>query len=297
MVGGKLFRTIDSRSWDAARRLDDMAGDEIDIQVVSPMPELLSHWFPADDADVLSAHINASIAALCAQHPAQFIGLGMVPLQDPSLAAKRLAGVKSLGLRGVEIGTHINGIALGDSRLNEFYAAAEEAGLVIMVHALHPAGMERIGGRPELAAVAAFPLETAYAATSLLTHGVTERFPQLRLMLSHGGGALSWILPRLTHARNIGGPLRELFAREPVEMARRLFYDSIVYDPLALRYLADVVGAGQILVGSDYPFSIKQDRPGRFAEQALGLATADFEDNARRFIALPDTSRKSKESA
>jgi len=284
MVGGKLFRAIDSRSWDGARRRDDMAADGIGLQLVSPMPELLSHWFPVADADALCSHINGGIAELCAAHPKSFAGLGMVPLQDPALAARRLAGIKAQGLHGVEIGTHINGVALGDSRLDEFYAAAEEAGVALMVHALHPAGMERIAGRPELAAVAVFPLETAYAATSLLTHGVTERFPKLRIMLSHGGGALAWILPRLSHAHGLGGPLATLFPRAPEAMVRGFYYDTVLYEAAALRYLADHVGTERLLVGSDYPFTIKQDRPAQFASHALGLSTDDFSRNAAAFL-------------
>jgi aminocarboxymuconate-semialdehyde decarboxylase len=284
MVGGKVFRLIDSRSWDAGRRLEDMQSDDVDVQVVSPMPELLSHWFPADDADALSDHINRAIAKLCAAHPQSFVGIGMAPVQDPALAARRLAGIRALGLCGVEIGTHINGVALGDPRMHEFYAAAEEADLAIMIHPLHPSGLERMAGRPELAAVAAFPLETALAATSLLTHGITERFPKLRILLSHGGGALPWILPRLKHAHSLGPPLQELFARDPAEMARAFYYDTILYDRPALRFLADSVGSDHIVVGSDYPFSIKQDRPAQFAEQALEASRETLAANAARFL-------------
>ena len=284
MVGGKVFRLIDSRSWDAGRRLEDMQSDDVDVQVVSPMPELLSHWFPADDADALSDHINRAIAKLCAAHPQSFVGIGMAPVQDPALAARRLAGMCALGLCGVEIGTHINGVALGDPRMHEFYAAAEEADLAIMIHPLHPSGLERMAGRPELAAVAAFPLETALAATSLLTHGITERFPKLRILLSHGGGALPWILPRLKHAHSLGPPLQELFARDPAEMARAFYYDTILYDRPALRFLAGSVGSDHIVVGSDYPFSIKQDRPAQFAEQALEASRETLAANAARFL-------------
>jgi aminocarboxymuconate-semialdehyde decarboxylase len=284
MVGGKVFRLIDSRSWDAGRRLEDMQSDDVDVQVVSPMPELLSHWFPADDADALSDHVNRTIAKLCAAHPQSFVGIGMAPVQDPALAARRLAGIRALGLCGVEIGTHINDVALGDPRMHEFYAAAEEADLAIMIHPLHPSGLERMAGRPELAAVAAFPLETALAATSLLTHGITERFPKLRILLSHGGGALPWILPRLKHAHSLGPPLQELFARDPAEMARAFYYDTILYDRPALRFLAESVGSDHIVVGSDYPFSIKQDRPAQFAEQALEASRETLAANAARFL-------------
>jgi aminocarboxymuconate-semialdehyde decarboxylase len=168
--------------------------------------------------------------------------------------------------------------------MHEFYAAATEAGLAIMIHPLHPSGMERMAGRPELAAVAAFPLETALAATSLLTHGVTERFPDLRILLSHGGGALPWILPRLKHARSLGPPLADLFARDPGEMARTFYYDTILYDRRALLFLAEQVGTDHIVVGSDYPFSIKQDRPAQFAEQALGMPREALAANAARFL-------------
>jgi aminocarboxymuconate-semialdehyde decarboxylase len=284
IVGGTVFRVIDSRSWDAGRRLQDMQSDDVDVQVVSPMPELLSHWYSAEDADVLSDHINRAIAKLCSAHPQNFIGIGMAPVQDPALAARRMADIKALGLCGIEIGTHINGVALGDPRMHELYAAAEEADLAIMIHPLHPSGMERMAGRPELAAVAAFPLETALAATSLLTHAVTERFPQLRILLSHGGGALPWILPRLKHARALGPPLQDLFARDPGEMAKSFYYDTILYDRPALRFLAESVGTDHIVVGSDYPFSIKQDRPAQFAEQALGIGRETFAANAARFL-------------
>jgi aminocarboxymuconate-semialdehyde decarboxylase len=294
MVGGKVFRIIDSRSWDAGRRLDDMAADDVDVQVVSPMPELLSHWFPAADADALCRHVNEGIAAVCGAHPQHFIGIGMVPMQDPALAVRRLDELQSLGLRGIEIGTHINGIALGDARLHDIYAAAEQAGLMVMVHPLHPLGLDRMGGRPELAAVAAFPLETAFAAVSLMTHGVTERFPKLRILLSHGGGALPWILPRLQHARTIGPPLNSLFPGSPSEMVQSFYYDTILYDRDALEYLAVKVGRDRLVVGSDYPFTIKQDRPAEFAERALGVARETFAANARQLFGLEELSSAQK---
>ena len=286
MVGGKVFRVIDSRSWDGERRIEDMAADDVDVQVVSPMPELLSHWFPAGDADALCRHINEGIAELCADHPRHFIGIGIVPMQDAAAAARALDDIKSLGLRGIEIGSHINGIPLGDVRLHEIYAAAEQAGLMVIVHPLHPVGLDRMGGRPELAAVAAFPLETALAAVSLMTSGVTEHFPKLRIMLSHGGGALPWILPRLRHARTVGPPLDSLFPRDPGEMVKSFYYDTILYDDVALAYLAEKVGRDRLVAGSDYPFTIKQDRPAEFAEQALGLTRATFADNARGLLGL-----------
>lgn len=283
-IGGKLFRSLDSRSWDADRRIEDMEADGIATQVVSPMPELLSHWFSAEDGDAFADHVNGAIAELCASRPGRFVGLGMVPLQDPALAARRLESVKAFGLRGVEIGSHVDGAPLGDRRFDEFYAAAEAADLCLFVHPLHPAGLERMAGRPALAAVAAFPLETALAATALLTHGVTQRFPRLRILLSHGGGALPWILPRLSATRALDPALANLFPGDPGEMARKFFYDSILYDGAALRFLAGIVGTEAIVVGSDYPFTIRQSRPSEFAERALAIGEAALRANAGRWL-------------
>jgi aminocarboxymuconate-semialdehyde decarboxylase len=283
-IAGKPFRRIDARSWDAKRRIEDMAEDGIARQVVSPMPELLSYWFPRQDADDFAQHVNHALAELCAHNPASFIGLGMVPLQDPALAARRLGDLKRLGFAGVEIGTHVDGVALGDSRFDEFYAEAESGGLCLLVHPLHPAGVDRIAGRPPLAALAAFPLETALAATALLAHGVLQRFPRLRILLSHGGGALPWILPRLSVPRELDASLADLFPDDPRLTARKFYYDSILYDPPALRFIRDSLGFEPIVVGSDYPFSIRQTRPSQFAEQALAVSEDALSANAERWL-------------
>jgi len=280
-IGGKVFREIDSRSWDVERRLSDMVEDGTYMQVLSPMPELLSHWLPADDAEYLADVMNEQIAAMIAQAPGHFAGIGMVCAQDIPRAVRQLEKVKALGFSGIEIGTHINGVALGSETLEPLYAAAENLDLGIFVHPLHPAGLERIGAGPELAATAAFPLETALAAVSLLAAGVTERFPRLKILLSHGGGALSWILPRMDFGWSIGlqGKMKAL----PSTAARQFWYDTILYDPASLRFLRDAVGTDHIVVGSDYPFAIRQQRPGAFAKGALGDDAA-LADNAMRFL-------------
>jgi aminocarboxymuconate-semialdehyde decarboxylase len=268
MIGGKVFRKIDARSWNVEQRLEDMVEDGTDMQVLSPMPELLSHWLPPDDAEYLAEIMNEQIASMIAQAPGNFAGIGMVCAQDVSRAVGQLQKVKALGFAGIEIGTHINGVALGNEKLWLLYEAAEALDLSIFIHPLHPAGMERIGAGPEFAATAAFPLETALAAVSLLAAQVTERFPRLKILLSHGGGALSWILPRLDFGWSIG--LQGQMKQPPSSAARKLWYDTILYDPESLRFLSKAIGTDHIVVGSDYPFAIRQKRPGEFAKTALG---------------------------
>jgi aminocarboxymuconate-semialdehyde decarboxylase len=267
MIGGKVFRKIDARSWDVERRLSDMHADGIDMQVLSPMPELLSHWLPADDAEYLADLINEQIA-------------GMVCAQDVPRAVRQLQNIKALGFAGIEIGTHINGVPLGSETLRPLYEAAEAMELAIFVHPLHPAGVDRIGAGPEFAAVAAFPLETALASVSLLAAGIPERFPRLKILLSHGGGALSWILPRLDVGWSLG--LKGQMQQPPSKTARWFWYDTILYDAAALAYLAEAVGSDHIVVGSDYPFTIMQKQPGAFAARTLEAAA--LTDNALSFL-------------
>ncbi|WP_426536349.1 amidohydrolase family protein [Bradyrhizobium sp. McL0615] len=281
MIGGKMFRKIDARSWNVGKRLSDMVEDGTDMQVLSPMPELLSHWLPGDDAEFLADVINEQIAGMIAEAPRNFAGIGMVCMQDVPRAVRQLQKVKSLGFAGIEVGTHINGVALGSETLFPLYEAAEGLDLGVFVHPLHPAGMERIGASPEFAATAVFPLETALASVSLLAAGITERFPRLRVLLSHGGGALSWILPRMDFGWSLG--LKGQMTQPPSKSARQFWYDTILYDPASLSFLANAVGADHIVVGSDYPFSIRQKQPGLFALRALG-SEAVLADNALAFL-------------
>jgi aminocarboxymuconate-semialdehyde decarboxylase len=281
MIGGKVFRKIDARSWDVDRRLSDMVDDGTDMQVLSPMPELLSHWLPPDDAEFLADVMNEQIARMIERAPRNFAGIGMVCAQDVPRAVRQLQKVKALGFAGIEIGTHINGVALGSDTLFPLYEAAEALDLGIFVHPLHPAGMERIGASPEFAATAVFPLETALASVSLLAAGIAERFPRLRILLSHGGGALSWILPRMDFGWSLG--LKGQMTQPPSKIARQFWYDTILYDPASLSFLANAVGTDHVVVGSDYPFAIRQKQPGAFATRALGNE-AVLADNAFAFL-------------
>ena len=295
LIDGRVFRRIDSRCWDIERRLSDMREDGSDVHVLSPMPELLSHWMTPDEAEAVLDVINADIVRMVTEAPGHFIGIGAVPMQDVPRAVCCLAQLKKLGLRGVEIGSHINGVPLGDASLFPIYEAAADLGLVLFVHPLHPVGVERIGRAPEYAAVAVFPLETALAAVSLLASGVLDRFPNLQILLSHGGGALPWILPRLDYGRTLGGSTTRDFAQPASELARRFWYDTILYSDRSLRFLSDAVGFDRIVVGSDYPFAIRQNHPGMFAANALGTDAGKLTRNAERLLgpqALHDMRRE-----
>ena len=167
---------------------------------------------------------------MVARAPDKFIGLGGVPMQDPDAAVRELERLMRDGFRGVELGSNINGAALGDPRFESFFAAAEQLGAAVFVHALHPSGKERIVGPAGLMAYIGFPLDTAYSIASLMTGGTLTRHPRLRLAFSHGGGAFASILPRLAKGWTIKPEFAALIGASPYEHARRLYYDTLVYD-------------------------------------------------------------------
>lgn len=294
MVGGKEMRVVDNRAWDAARRIADMNGEDVGMQAVSPMPEILSYWIDARSAQVMARYMNETIAELVHAAPDRFVGLGMVPLQDPELAAKELGSLRrEFGLVGVEIGSNILGKSPGDAFFDPFFAEAERLDLAIFVHALHPTMTDRLVGPPMVAPYIAFPTDIGLAGASLITGRVLEKFPKLRIGLSHGGGTLAAFLPRLENGWQKLKALSSAFA-SPAAAARKLYYDNVVFDKKLLRHLVDTFGDTQVFVGSDYPFTAGQKDSAAMFE-GLGFSPAQLDalrgGNAARFLNL-DNSQK-----
>jgi aminocarboxymuconate-semialdehyde decarboxylase len=162
--------------------------------------------------------------------------------------------------------------------------------MAVFVHSFHPLGTERLVGPGTLDNYIGFPLDQAFAMASLITGGVLERCPNVRIACSHGGGGFAMVLPRLTHGWRITKALQEALPRTPEEYARQLYYDTLVYDPRAVRYLLDLVGADRLCVGSDYPFGIRERPPGKALSEVQNLPAAEREAvqtrNALRFLGL-----------
>ncbi|SRR5687768_11352292 len=289
MISGKVYRTVSDGCWSVPRRLEDMGGMRVARQVLSPMPELLSYWLPMPDGGVLIRYLNDEIAAMVARAPERFVGLGAVPLQDVDAAIVELQYLRELGFAGAELASHVNGVSIGEARFEPFFAAAEQLGAAIFVHALRPAGQERIVGAFAEQAVC-FPGDIALACASMITGGIAARHPRLRMAFSHGGGAMAMLLPRLVHAWTQIPKARESLTESPAQTAQRFFYDHLVFDPAAIRFLAGSFGASQILVGSDYPFNMGDPDPVGTLEKA-GLDPALTAANARRFLGLPAAPR------
>jgi aminocarboxymuconate-semialdehyde decarboxylase len=289
MISGKVYRTVSDGSWSVPRRIEAMGAMRVARQALSPMPELLSYWLPLEDGQALTRYLNEQIAEMVALAPQRFVGLGAVPLQDVDSAMDELDFVmKKLSFSGVEIASHVNGVSIGAARFEPFFAAAERLGAAVFVHALRPAGQDRMVGAFSEQAVC-FPGDIALAAASMITGGIAARHPKLRIGFSHGGGALAILLPRLVHAWHAIPKAKESLAESPAVYARRFFYDALLFDPAATRFVIDSFGASQICVGSDYPFNMGDRDPlGTLEKSGLDAAvlTAIRSANAQRFLGI-----------
>ena len=288
MIEGRVYRTVPTSSWDLEQRLQSMRASGVARQVLSPMPELLSYWLAPDDALTLIGFLNDLLAEQVRNRSSHFMALGAVPLQDVDAAIRELERVvRVLGLPGVEIGSNINGRPIGHPDFLPFFEAAESLGAAIFVHALRPCGMDRLVGPPLLEQVLAFPGEIGLAAASLLTSGTLARHPRLRIAFSHGGGSLPVLLTRLQHAWEAMPAVRQSIADSPRDLARRLYFDDLVYDSGAIETLLDSYGPTQVMAGSDYPFAIMDREPARRIDSlAIVEATRRLlrHDNALRWL-------------
>jgi aminocarboxymuconate-semialdehyde decarboxylase len=290
MISGKVYRTVSERAWSPSRRVEDMENMDLAVQAISPMPELLSYWMAPHAAAQLLRYMNEQIAEMAALSGGRLVGMGAVPLQDLGLALAELDYLADkLGFRAIEIGSNINGKPPGAPEFDEFFAACAEKGVSVFVHALKPAGVERLVGPDKLLPALAYPTDVGLAAASVLTSNLIGRHPALKMAFSHGGGTLASLLPRLEQARKVFPALLDAMPASPSEQARRLYYDTLVFDPFALQHLLERFGPDQLMIGTDYPFAFHDARP--VASIAAAVADPDIRErlvsrNAARFLGI-----------
>ncbi|MGF9909672.1 amidohydrolase family protein [Brevibacillus porteri] len=291
MVGGKVFREVTDQVWDPQKRIHDMQREGVDMQVLSPIPVTFSYWAPAAEAEVMARIQNDFIAETVNQHPNHFIGLGTVPLQDTEAAIREMDRcMHELGHRGIEIGTNVNGNNLDDPGLIPFFEMCQTWDVPLFVHPWETLGRERMP-RHNLMYTVGMPSETALAAASLILGGVIEKFPRLKICFAHGGGSFPYILPRLDQGWKVWPHLR-LTDQPPSVYAKQFYFDSLTYDPLNIPYMMKRFGEDRIMMGSDYPFLLRETPPGDVIDHTLeltdGQKRALLGENALRFLNIKE---------
>jgi aminocarboxymuconate-semialdehyde decarboxylase len=244
----------------------------VDIQVVSPSPSHYHYWAGPRLGASVCRLANEGTAAHCAKAPDRLHGLGLVPLHHPGLAVELLDHALERGLKGVEISSHAPGVELSDPGLEPFWAHAAATGAVIFLHPFGCTLDERLD-QWYLSNIVGQPTENAVALSHLIFAGVLDRHPDLKILVSHGGGYLPTYLGRADHGWQVRPEARGC-AEPPSTYVRRLWFDSLVHDPAVLRGLVEAAGADHVVLGSDYPFDMGVEDPvERLA--AAGLTPAD----------------------
>lgn len=268
---GRLFRKLKPNAFDPEVILQECDASGVDVQVMCTVPVMFGYDLEPSVAAGWSQFLNDDLAASCAARPDRLVGLGTLPLQDPWAAAAELRRcVLELGLRGVQIGSHVNAwagpsedggpartkrVELSDPELEPFWEEAERLQAAVLVH---PWGMHEWCPKPWWQEwLVGMPTETAQAGMALVVGGVLQKHPALKVMLAHGGGALPFIIGRIDWGYRCRPDLVATDCSErPCEVWKRLYFDSITHSSEALMYLVDQVGAGKVALGSDFPFPL-----------------------------------------
>jgi predicted TIM-barrel fold metal-dependent hydrolase len=252
-----IVRGADETVIEIDKRLAAMDAQAVDMEVLSVNP----NWYDRDRdlAGQIVKMQNEKLAQLCASKPDRFAGFASLTLQAPDLAVQELeTAVKKQGLKGAAIGGNVNGVAFSDPKFHPVWAKAEELGVPVFIH---PQGVpelnKQVAGNGWLANAIAFPVETTIALSHLIFEGTFDRFPKLKVIAAHGGGFLPSYADRSDHACLVnpkGCDPDIKLAKQPTEYLKQIYFDSLVFTPEAIRHLAAQVGAGQLVLGSDYPF-------------------------------------------
>ena len=286
IVDGKVFREIQSNCWDPSVRVRDMdavptlAGGAVRVQALSTVPVMFSYWAKARDGLDVSRWLNDHLAEVVGDSPERFVGLGTLPMQAPELACAELERcVRDLGLRGVQIGSHVERWNLSDPALFPVFETASRLGASVFVHPWDMMGKDEMP-KYWLPWLVGMPAESSRAICSLIFGGVLERLPSLRVCVAHGGGSFPFTLGRVAHGFECRPDLCAIdnqvnpraYVRDPATgRPARFFVDSLVHDRAALRYLIELMGAERVALGSDYPFPLGEDRPGELIASLDGL--------------------------
>lgn len=261
----------------------------IERQIVATWPDIFGYGLTADACVAWHRMLNDTLAAWWADNSDRFAWLASVPLIEAQSAAEEAERAAALGAYGVIVSSNIENVNLGELPLDAFWHKVEAFGLPVLIHPVLVGAAPR-AAKFGLAQIAQYTFDTTLGIGSVLMSGVLDRFPRLKLVLAHGGGAYPYLAGRfdVMHRRMDRAAQGNVAARPPSAYATQMAYDSIVHAPNTLRFLIDVVGLDNVLLGTDYSFPPADMEPLALLRSA-GLSVAEIETiadaNPRRVFA------------
>lgn len=238
----------------------------------------------------LARMVNDAFAQVVRDRSARFSALATLPLNDPAASVAEFdRAITELRLPGAMLFSNVNGVALADRRYWPLYERAAEHRAVLYIHPIHPVGVEAMT-EYWLMPLVGFLFDTTLAAAKLVFSGVVERFPGIRWVLTHLGGAIPYLAERLDRGHEAFRECREHINRPPSSYLREFYYDTVNFDPAALQLAIAFAGPERILAGSDYPHMIGSLRKMKESITALdlleGQRAAILGGNAARLLGI-----------
>lgn len=266
-MDGEFFREIESNNWDPKIRTEEMNQLGVDVHVLSTVPVMFSYWTKPKDGLYVSQFLNDHMMDCVHKYPKNFVALGNLPMQDPDLAIKELERCKKIGMKGVQIGSHINDWNLNEPALFPIFEAIQDLDMSVFVH---PWWWMSQNKTPDywLSWLCGMPYESSVAICSMLFSGIFEKLPNLRVAFAHGGGAFPGTIGRIEQGWKARPDLVHIDnPHNPKKYLGQFWLDSIVHDRRMLDYLVELVGADKIALGTDYPYPLGEPDAGLLIHQ------------------------------
>ena len=291
LVGGRLQSLPPRAKWTPEERLADMDSLGVDVHVVSPYVGFYNYHLPVEVARATSAETNDEIAGMIRAWPERFAGLGTLPMQDVKAAMSEMERcITQLGLKGVEINDHVNGRTLDEPEFRPFWKAAQELGALVFFHQGGDTVVTPRSARYHLPNTIGNLADRAVTFATLVSGGVMDEFPDLKICLGHGGGYTCFGIGRMDHGWQVRSEARVHITQPPSAYLGRFYYDCIVYTEPALRFLIDSVGADRVVFGTDWPYDMALDWPVAWVLGMKGLSQEEKEailwKNLERLLGL-----------
>jgi aminocarboxymuconate-semialdehyde decarboxylase len=246
---------------DPQAKLESMDRMGIDVAVISPAPPMFYYWAGVDVAVQAARLVNDGIADMVRAKPARLRGMATIPLQHPDAAIAEMERVvREHGFKAIEIGTSVEGEQLAEARFRPILRRAQELRVLVFAHPYYVGAKRGLEGY-YLTNLIGNPLDTTIMLANLMFSGALDELPELKICLAHGGGFTPYQIGRLVHGHRVRAETHAKSRTSPKALLSRLYFDSLVFDPAALRYLVDLVGADHVCIGTDAPFDMADDAP------------------------------------
>jgi aminocarboxymuconate-semialdehyde decarboxylase len=271
-------------------RIADMDRMGVDVQAVAIAVYQYYYWADAELGAKVSRMMNEEFVASTSKYDGRFLPLGTVPLQDTEAAIQELRYlVNELGMRGIEIGTHVEGEEISSPRLDPFWAEVERLGAVVVVHTQGHTHPQRLQGH-NFVNIIGHAFEATLATAHLIFNGVVDRYPNLKIVVVHGGGYLPAYAGRIDHGYRAREDISEGVRDLPGNYLRKFYFDTMVFETDQLKFLVDKYGADHVLLGTDYPYDMGDEDPLALIGSTPGLAQDQVDlisgGNAARLLGL-----------